>query len=56
MRKNLLIGVALVCAFLCGRFVGLRSEQHANDLLRAGFVIVDPAGFEVEGFDSGFEL
>lgn len=30
---------------------GKPTEQSANDLLKAGFTIVDPEGYEVEKFD-----
>jgi hypothetical protein len=30
---------------------GHRAEQSANDLLKAGFTIVDPEGCEVKHFD-----
>jgi hypothetical protein len=43
----------LVLAFMAGVLVGYGRRPHcqdANELIRAGFTITDPEGFEVEAF------
>lgn len=47
-----LIGVSLVVGFGIGR----GTVQTANDALAAGFVIIDPDGYEVEQFSDGLRI
>lgn len=48
----LLLALSIVFA-LCGYWFGRYSVQSANELITAGFVIVDPEGYEIESFDDG---
>ena len=50
MYIKLLFGFLI--AFILGFIVGTYSEQSANRLLKAGFIILDEDGYEVESFDS----
>jgi hypothetical protein len=43
--------VALWIGFALGHYHHKQSVQSANDLLDAGFTIVDPEGYEVERFE-----
>jgi len=36
-----------------GYYFGRASQQSANDLIEAGFTIVDPEGYAVRDFDDG---
>lgn len=52
MTRGILIRLAFVAVFLLGFWCGLKHhdtpQHHMNELMRVGFVIVDPEGFEVQ--------
>lgn len=52
--RRIALAVGVLAAFVAGRYVGLNTEQSANDLLSVGFTITDTEGFAIERFDSGF--
>jgi hypothetical protein len=47
------VAIIVVCCTAWGYYFGRLSVQSANDLIDAGFTIVDPEGCEVANFDDG---
>ena len=45
--------LSIVVAFALGYYGGYHSHQNVNELTRAGFVVLDPEGYECNRFDKG---
>lgn len=43
--------LAIVVAFALGYYGGYHSHQNVNELTRAGFVVLDPEGYQCDRFD-----
>ena len=44
---------SILLAWCIGYYVGYHSHQNINELTRAGFVVIDPEGYQCERFDEG---
>ena len=51
--RSIVLLVVLLASACCGYLLGRSSHQNINALQRAGFVVIDPEGYEVERFEEG---
>ncbi len=53
ISKSVAVSAMLLVGLIIGYRIGQCSVQSANDLISAGFIIADPAGYQVDRFDDG---
>ena len=57
-RRDILAITLVMCGTLLGvaigYYAGRNSHQNANEMIGAGFTVIDPEGYEIESFDEGF--
>lgn len=56
IQNFLVVMVVTIVAFQAGSFYRKGCTANADDLIRAGFTVTDPEGYDIADFDDSFDL